>query len=428
VIVNGWDDPEDTFQIDTNGMYTVLKGHQVPEDQIYYLSPENDGDPCVPASIDNHRPPTTFDNVQNAIQTYVPQKIEQSGRSCDEFLLFVSSHGDRTGAGSSLKSILKVVTDKVCGPDDNPVPYGGVISPEQLNGWLAEVPCDRVTVVLEACHSGGFVDELKNSPNPNLPQQRFVFASTSPAGESHADVDSTEDPNPGDAGSETIWGYIEAFGMSAADFNPEKREISFGEAVKYAVDNDVTQLNGTNSPQMHPAIPWLQGLPQSAAHWCYRGTGQPDLDVPLTRDSDAGPAGSDPFTPRMVEVGNTGYSALSVGTLRFFEPDPMEWQRILNLAGGPAAPPETIESLAGKLQWPDDFTQVGNTRLVWGIGAGTTRWYRVSRAAAAGPAGFPARSLLLVVDSPQDPLTAGSLRIETLLVNDNNVGTTAADR
>jgi len=418
VVVVGWDDRNDTFETDAEGMYAVLKGHQVPADHIYYLSPRHPGDPTATPTVGDLKLPTSKSNVENAIKTLVPESIAQSGTTCDEFLLFYSSHGSGQLINGAITSVLKCVSDQS---------YGGNITPVELNGWLGNVPCKRVTVVLEACQSGGFLDELKISRNPANPQKRLVFTSTSPAGTSHRDVDGQGDPNPGDAGSETVWGYIEAFGMSASDRVLHKREVSFGEAVKYAMDNDITKINGENTPMAYPPEPWRVGAPQRAAHWCYRDSGLPDIDVP--RLPASGTVSSATTTtisaaPPRVTISNTGVASVPVATVRLFEPKPMRWWQTPGIGQGSTPTAGTIDDALQRLFWPDDFRQVGNTQLLPGFDPGTTRSFCLKRYVSSFGARVAMPHLLVVVDSPRDPMTPGDLKIEALLANDNNVGTT----
>jgi hypothetical protein len=126
-----------------------------------------------------------------------------------------------------------------------------------LDNWLDAITSDELVAVVEACHSGSLIgryadgtyvvaeDDLTGDGETN----RAILTSASTDTSSYPDIDGADDPNPGDSGSETVWGYIEAFGVASADTDGDG-EISFGEAWQYAWDNDVTRIRGLNIPQM----------------------------------------------------------------------------------------------------------------------------------------------------------------------------------
>lgn len=118
---------------------------------------------------------------------------------------------------------------------------GGYISASNIDGWIDAITCEELTIIIEACHSGSLIgmykdgtcipaeDDLTGDGETN----RVIFTSASTDTSSHGDIDGPDDPNPSDSGSETIWGYVEAFSTPNADSNGDGR-ISFGEGWDYA--------------------------------------------------------------------------------------------------------------------------------------------------------------------------------------------------
>jgi hypothetical protein len=285
VIVCGYNDLPDTFDEDTNGMYNVLKDLDVPDSHIFYLSPHT-----THAGVDR---PTNITNVQWAIN-----QTAKGSNQKRKVLFFYSSHGGI----DSLSCVPGTVG-------------GGYISSTDLDNWLDAINCSELIIVIEACHSGSLIgryadgtyvaaeDELTGENETN----RAIFTSASTDTSSYADVDWTGDPNPSDSGSETIWGYVEAFGVSSADTN-NNDELSFGEGWQYAWDNDVTRINGVNTPQMvHTSL---------TAGNVYNYCPLPDLVVNSLTRFPISPNTSDEITftviVKNVGVGTAGASTLVV--------------------------------------------------------------------------------------------------------------------
>lgn len=225
VIVCGFNDLPDTFDEDTNGIYSVLKSLGLNDDHIYYLSPHAD------AGVDRVN---TVENVQWAIS----EVAAQSGNN-DKVLFFYSSHGG--------------VDYLVCDTGT----FAGGIWASDLDNWLDAITCKEMSVIVEACHSGSLIGKYKNGNyvpaesdlTADGESNRVIFTSASTDSSSYADVDGPDDPNPSDSGSESIYGYIMAFSEPSADTNSDGK-VSFGEAQQYAWSNDVTRLRGDNMPQM----------------------------------------------------------------------------------------------------------------------------------------------------------------------------------
>ena len=231
VIVCGFNDPSDTFHVDTNGIYEVLKSLGLDDSRIFYLSPQT-GDPGVDR-------PTNVANVQWAIS-----QVANQANNNDKVLFFYSAHGG--------------VDSLACAPDVDPV---GWISASDLSSWLKAITCKEMSIIIEACHSGSLIgkyrdgtyiaseDDLAGHGESN----RIIFTSASTDTSSSGDVDGPDDPNAAtDVGSESIYGFIMAYSEASADKNHDGR-ISFGEAYQYAWDNDVTRLQGVNIPQLREA-------------------------------------------------------------------------------------------------------------------------------------------------------------------------------
>ncbi len=94
----------------------------------------------------------TTENLRKSIVTWAKDKVDRNRA----LTLYLMDHGNED----------KVYLNR---------PRGQEVTPTQLNGWLQElevsVPGLRINIIVEACHSGSFIDEL-GGPN------RVVIAST----------------------------------------------------------------------------------------------------------------------------------------------------------------------------------------------------------------------------------------------------------
>jgi hypothetical protein len=279
VLVCGYDDLPDTFDDDTNGMYSVLRSLGVPDDHIFYVSPH-----AGHAGVDR---PTSRTNVLWAIN-----EVASRSDIKDKVVFLYSSHGN--------------VNFVSCVPGS---PDGGSITADEMDNWLDAINCKEMTIIIEACHSGSFIGKYKdgtyiageNELTGDGETNRVVFTSASTDTSSWPDVDGPSDPNPADTGSESIYGYIMAFSVPSADTDGNGR-ISFGEAYKYAWDNDVTRILGWNMPQMIEA-----GLKKANVyHQCLQYECYPNLPSPvltLTGTEDYTTSGGD-FTRYKLSVTN----------------------------------------------------------------------------------------------------------------------------
>ena len=265
VLVCGYNDISDTFDDDTNGMYSVLKNLGVSDDHIFYVSPHSSH-----AGVDR---PTSRGNVLWAIN-----EVASRSDAKDKVLFLYSSHGN--------------VNFVSCVPGS---PDGGSITSDEMDSWLDAINCKEMTIIIEACHSGSFIGKYKdgtytaseNELTGDGETNRIVFTSASSDTSSYGDVDGASDPNPTDSGSESIYGYIMAFSIASADTDGNGR-ISFGEAYKYAWDNDVTRILGWNTPQMIEAgLKKANVYHQCLQYECYTNLASPVLTLTGTEDYTA---------------------------------------------------------------------------------------------------------------------------------------------
>jgi hypothetical protein len=397
VIVCGYNDLPDTFDEDTDGIYAVLTGLGLLDDHIFFVSPHT-----THTGVDR---PTSIANVQWAIN-----QVAVSADETDKVLFFYSSHG-------GIDSLSCVPTS----------PGGGYISAADLDTWLDGITCDELTIIIEACHSGSLIgkyadgsyvaaeDDLTGDGETN----RCIFTSASTDTSSYADVDWPGDPNPGDSGSETIWGYVEAFSTSSADSNSDG-EISFGEGWQYAWDNDITRIDGVNTPQMaHTGL-----NANNVYNYCYRVTGNGDLFV-----SD-GPAdvGHNSYDYDSTDIWVTQYPADTDHHDVVSGMDNLVHVAVHNRGTTPIAN-GSLKVYWGDTStatlWPGDFHQItflGDDYLFAALGPGATdihtwTWY-VDPAIGLGHH----FCLIAVADSPDDPMTGGPPGVTYVAPLDNNIG------
>ncbi|MCU0304047.1 MAG: hypothetical protein MUC56_08330 [Thermoanaerobaculales bacterium] len=246
ILVNGYYDSGNTFDEDVSGMYAVLRSFQVAENRIKVLS-----------SIDLEGVPksritrTSVEELWNEFESVEHSMIEcvgALGNQTPHFLLFWSSHGTDETLYCDLRDGNK--------PDRQHVTGRALLSRLKRLESVWDSGELGVTVVIEACKSGSVGDTLRE----NGVGKRWILTSAGD-GSSYRDIDeplesvinnnttSIADPNPADAGSETIWGYVEAYGSQASP-TPSTGFLTFQDAVKYVKANDVTLLaNNSNFPR-----------------------------------------------------------------------------------------------------------------------------------------------------------------------------------
>ena len=280
VILNGGLDASDTFDEDADGMFALLIGHDVPNDHIFYLSPHHGEEPCpmgegyeedlgswgIPSDEIENKICTTFSNVEKVMTETVPDRINDGGIECDHFVFFNSSHGKPQ--------------ELICVASKTGI--GGMIGNVLLKDWIAGINCKKITMIIEACHSSDVLSQLQERPEGNPEQVREIFTSTSMGEDvSFGDDDALVDPNPGDVGSESTWGYIEAYATGSADGIlgevPDKG-VSFAEAAKYAMENHAKGIEDADYlPGVYPPLDEVS-TPTVPERWCYNDTGEVDLE------------------------------------------------------------------------------------------------------------------------------------------------------
>lgn len=309
LVVNGYNDPDDTFDEDTDGIYAVLRGLGVPDDQIVFVSP-------IDSPWRDYA--TTSVNIKAAIGDIA--SAVNGGGGCSEFVLLISSHGDEEELDIRPRRR-----------------HHEFIESATLKSWLEEIDgCAKWTVVVEACKGESLRDEIEAAAGA-VPVRSFYSAREDDV--SWGDIDD-DDSNPDDLGSETIWGYVEAFGSSAADLgwaavDPDGR-LSFCEAVLYAKRNDASRLatdpveddcTDNKLNDQWNAVTKNAGVDTSSAHECTIPGGPVDVAITpgslLTkRRKKIDGFGMSQIvkrctnTPVWVTVHNQGDVAMPVGKLR----------------------------------------------------------------------------------------------------------------
>ncbi|MDX2436232.1 MAG: hypothetical protein QNL88_04185, partial [Acidobacteriota bacterium] len=263
IVVTGFDDETDTFHIDTAGMYQVLRGQGIPDDQIIYLCPNPDTTPGCEIVVNEGNLEGAFGTLDAAI----PVAADLGDSECQELVFFYSSHGGSDYLWCDLDT-----------PDSD-------FFKQRFDG----VRCAKITTVVEACKSGWLIDKLSGSPAAPIPagQTRVFFTSTDQDSESYRDLDTTDDDkdkNPGDTGSETIWGYIEALGSRSSDTDGD-RTVSFNEATDYAILHDLSMTLG-NVPGVDGVGSGFPGAPS-----CLE-PGEGELKIELIQDPSVTSAGA----------------------------------------------------------------------------------------------------------------------------------------
>lgn len=247
ILVDGGYDPADTFDEDVSGMYAVLRGFGVPDDRIRVLSPID-----LPG-VRSRTSPTeqAIPDAFAAVKTSMESCVGKIGGQAPHFLLFWASHG----------TVNKLLCNLNAGDQDTFCGFDLRKHLESLEGVWSNAGAGSsellVSVVIEACYSGTVGETL----SADVAAKRWILTSATKDNRSYRDIDQPlehvengnttlkEDPNPADAGSETIWGYVEAYGSQASP-TPSTGFLTFQDAVKYVKANDVTLLaNNSNFPR-----------------------------------------------------------------------------------------------------------------------------------------------------------------------------------
>ncbi len=130
----------------TGKVYTVFKSHGYNDEHIYYLSTDNNLD-----GVDNGQ--ATKAKLKEAITEWAPKYVD----SKHPLTLYLMDHGSEEHG-----FYLDEITDQQR------------VSPSELAKWLEEIPSDvPINIIVEACHSGVFVEELAK-------EGRVIITSTKP--------------------------------------------------------------------------------------------------------------------------------------------------------------------------------------------------------------------------------------------------------
>jgi len=389
VIVCGYDDIDDTFDEDVQGIYTVLTGLGYADDHIFYVSPLT-GDPGVDRV-------TNIANVQWAIN-----QVATNSDSEDKVFFFYTSHGG--------------IDSLDCNPG---AAGGGSISSTDLDNWLDAITCRDMVILIEACHSGSFIGAYwdgtviasENELTGDGETNRIVITATDTTYSSYPDKDPPIDPNPGDTGSEFPGGYIEAFSTPAADVDGNGA-ISVGEAYQYAWDNDAARLSGWSFPQMDPTLL----TPSDIFHPC---TG---VDVWISDGpNDIG------YNSYDYDSADIWSSTSSTGTVH---ENPISGQTnyvhvvVHNLGNLPVTNVEVKlywADTSAALAWPADFNQIGTSYTIASLSAGgidehVWSWYVDPLIGLGHDFCFVATA-----DCTADPITGAPAGITYVAPFDNNI-------
>jgi uncharacterized repeat protein (TIGR01451 family) len=161
VIVAGRNKLNDTLQPNiyhvTNGVYQLFRANGYTDEAITYLAPDTSQDP------DNDGTPDEVDEVPTRarLQQVITGWVSDTVGVDRAFTLYMMDHGSYDGF--YLNYVL-----------NQPEP----VSAHELDGWLDELaaarPDIKINVVIEACHSGSFIDLAETLSGAG----RVVIAST----------------------------------------------------------------------------------------------------------------------------------------------------------------------------------------------------------------------------------------------------------
>ncbi|MBX3012891.1 MAG: hypothetical protein KF832_15355 [Caldilineaceae bacterium] len=134
----------------TQAVYDLYKANGYTDDAIQYLTTD--------PSMAGYDKPANLANLQEAIVTWAAGQI----RPNQQLTIYLMDHGDIG------KFYLDGVTQQI-------------LTPAQLNEWVdqfeAAAPSAKVTVIIEACYSGSFIEGVQRVSKPG----RLIIASTTAA-------------------------------------------------------------------------------------------------------------------------------------------------------------------------------------------------------------------------------------------------------
>jgi hypothetical protein len=176
------DDLQSNIHHVTNRVYNLFLSHGYDKERIYYLASDQSIDTDGNGFADDVDALARRDNLEMAITQWAASKVGPERA----FTLYLMDHGgtDRFYLNGSTQTI----------------------SPDDLNGCLDELedtaPGVRVNVIMEACHSGSFVDTLSE-------EGRVVIASTAMHAVAYAS----------DAGAEFSDAFLSGLGRGLSLYN-----------------------------------------------------------------------------------------------------------------------------------------------------------------------------------------------------------------
>ncbi|MHA1463758.1 MAG: C13 family peptidase [Candidatus Heimdallarchaeaceae archaeon] len=158
-----------SIQSGCNIIYEILRDTGFTSEQIFYMGPEvGPSQPYVNTS-------STKINLQYAIETWAPQHVN----STQSLGIALLSHGD-------INALAVMVGDSLKDSDLN----------SYLNNFESTTGCKRIIIVIEACHSGSFIDTLSKD-------NRIIVTSTATYFNAAFNADRTTG-----AFSESFWSSI----------------------------------------------------------------------------------------------------------------------------------------------------------------------------------------------------------------------------
>jgi hypothetical protein len=146
---------QDNIHNVTDGIYRLFLAHGYDDGRVTYLATDT--------GLDGVDALATAASLEAAVTTWAQGKVSPDR----PFTLYLTDHGGYD----------KLYLDK---------PRGEWVTPQEVDGWLAQleaaVPGVKVNVIVEACHSGSFIDLPQKVSGPG----RVVIASTGAYALAHA--------------------------------------------------------------------------------------------------------------------------------------------------------------------------------------------------------------------------------------------------
>jgi len=142
-----------------NRFYKMLRNRRFTHDLIHYISPhiadyDTDGDGEYDIFVDDITPEVS--DIQNYLESLYPEGTSSLVDQNKPLIIYFVDHG---------------------GANSFKVSNGEILKASHLDAWLDDLqentPC-QVQIIIEACHSGTFVDDLA----PTGTQERIIITST----------------------------------------------------------------------------------------------------------------------------------------------------------------------------------------------------------------------------------------------------------